>query len=165
MKGNEDTREEGLVFVLQRKGKPVDDRAEDFKKLRDAIVAFGLVNKLEEDVVYRTSNKSAEVEEFSINAVESCLEEIAFPGILRVEKFEKVENKRLVNVSFGEVGVEFLRFHEAQKELVDDLEVWPCQLENGFVFLWVECVAGGVDWWGYSAKQIVSKLSNISMQE
>ena len=89
---------------------------------------FGFVNKVEENIVDRPSYRSPEVEEFSIDPVEGGLKEIAFSRILRVEEFQEIQNKELVDVPLGNVRVEIRTFDEPQEELVDDLEVRPSEL-------------------------------------
>ena len=64
----------------------------------------------------------------------------------------------MVDISLGEVGVEVWAFNEAKEKLVNDLKMRPCKLEDGFVFLGVECIAGGVDRRGYGTKEIGRKL-------
>lgn len=51
---------------------------------------FGLVYKLEKDVVDGTTNERSEVEEFAVDSVKSSLEEIAFAGVFTVEKLEQL---------------------------------------------------------------------------
>lgn len=101
---------------------------------------FSFVDEMEENIVDGTTDESTEIEEFSIDAVEGGFEEIAFTRVLRVEEFEEIEDEGLVNVSFGEVGVEVGALDESEEELVDDLEMGPCKLEHRFVFFWVERV-------------------------
>ena len=84
-------------------------------------MAFSLINKLEEYVIYRTTNEGSEVEKFAINAMESSLEEIAFSWILRVKEFEKIEDERLIDEAFSHVSVEICAFYETEKEFIDDL--------------------------------------------
>lgn len=69
VQGDEDPREESLVFLLEREGEPVDDGPEYLEELGDPVVSLGLVNELEKDVVDGSTNESSEVEEFSINPV------------------------------------------------------------------------------------------------
>jgi hypothetical protein len=74
------------VLFLQRQRKSVDDGAEDFKKFGDTIESLSLVYELEKDIVDRPSNVRAQVEELSIDAMESGLEEVAFSRVFRVEQ-------------------------------------------------------------------------------
>ena len=90
-------------------------------------MTFSLVNELEEYVVYRTANKSSEVEKFAINTMEGSLEEITFSGVLRVEKFEKVEDKGLIDEASSQVSVEICAFYETEEEFIDNLQMWPCK--------------------------------------
>lgn len=44
------------MFFLQRKGKAVDDRTQDFQQFCDSIESLSLICELEEDVVDRSAN-------------------------------------------------------------------------------------------------------------
>lgn len=155
---NEDARKEGLVFFLEGKSKTVDDGTEDFEKLGNAIMSFRLVNEVEENIINGTTNESAEVEEFSIDAVEGSLEEIAFTGVFRVKEFEEIEDKGLVNVSFGKICVKVGTLDKSEEEFIDNLKMGPCELEHRLVLFWVERVTcwvyGGRD----RAEEICCKL-------
>ncbi len=67
---DEDAGEEGLVLLLERKRKAVDDGSEDLEELCDAVVTLGLVDELEEDVVDGPADEGAEVEELAVDAME-----------------------------------------------------------------------------------------------
>ena len=69
-------------------------------------MSLGLIDKLEEHIVDRTPDKSAQVQELAVDTVERRLEEIALSGVLRVKELEKIEHERLVNITLGYVGVE-----------------------------------------------------------
>ncbi len=84
-------------------------------------MAFSLVNELEEDVVDRTTNKGSQVEEFAVNAMQRCLQEVALPGILRIEEFKKIEYERLVDMSLSHVNVEIWILHKSKEKFIDDL--------------------------------------------
>jgi len=73
------------MLFLQWQGKAVDDGTKDFEQFSDAVEALCFVYELEEDVVDRTANVRAQVEEFAVYAMKCGFEEIAFPGIFRVE--------------------------------------------------------------------------------
>jgi hypothetical protein len=85
---NEHPGEEQLVLLLQWQSKTVDYRTENFEKLGDTVEALRLVDELKEDIVDRSADVGAEVEEFAVYAMERGLEEIAFSGVFRVEKLE-----------------------------------------------------------------------------
>ncbi len=57
----------------------------------------------------------------------------------------------------GDIGVEVGALYEAEEELVDDLEMWPCELEDGLVFFRVESITNGVDLWWDGSEQIGGK--------
>jgi hypothetical protein len=96
---NKNAGEEGLVLLFQGNGKTVDDGSQYFQELCNAIMTFSLVDELEEYVIYRTANEGSEVKEFAVNAMEGSLKEITFSGVLRVEEFEKIEDKGLIDVA------------------------------------------------------------------
>lgn len=43
--------EKQLVFLFQRKGKPVDDRPEDLQKFRNTVESFRFVNELKKYII------------------------------------------------------------------------------------------------------------------
>jgi len=57
----------------------------NLEKLGDTVEALCLVDELEEDVVDGSADVGAEVEEFAVYAMERSLQEVAFPGVFRVE--------------------------------------------------------------------------------
>lgn len=92
--------------------------------------------------------------------MKSCLQEIPLPRVLRVKELQQIEDKRLVDISLGEVGIEIRAFHESQEELVNDLEVRPGKLKYRFIFLRVVRITCWVNGWGYRAEEVAGKLSN-----
>ena len=115
-----------------------------------------------EDIAYRSANECAQIEEFAVYTMECSLEEIAFPWVLRIKEFEKIEHERLINVPFCEVRVKVRAFNKSKEKLVDNLEMRPGELEDRFVFLRIECVASGVDRRGYRAKEVDTKLRSLN---
>jgi hypothetical protein len=85
VKWDENPRQEEFMFLLQRQSKPIDDGSKYLQQLGDAIETFRFVRKLKKNVVDRTSNIGPEIEKFSINPVQGCLEKVAFSRILGVE--------------------------------------------------------------------------------
>lgn len=55
------------MLLFKRQSESVDDRPEDFQKLRDTVEPLGFVYKLEEDIVYGSSNVRPKVQKFTIN--------------------------------------------------------------------------------------------------
>ena len=127
-------------------------------------MAFCLVDEVEKDIVDASSDGSTKVEEFAINSVQSGLQEIAFSRVLRIKELEKVEDELLINVSLGRIGVEVRGFDEAEEELVHDLEVRPCKLQDWLVFLGIKGIAGWVHLWGYRSEEIRGKLRRMSLR-
>jgi hypothetical protein len=119
---------------------------------------LGLVNEVEEYITDGSSNECTEVQELAIDPVQSSLEEIALARVFRVEKFEKVKHKGLVDVSFGHVSVEIGAFYESEEKFINDLQMRPCKFQDWFVFFRVESVTGGVYRRGYGTKEVSRKL-------
>ena len=149
MQRDQNPRQKGLVLLLEWKREAIDDRSQDLQQFRDPVVSLRFVDKVEEDIINRPPDKCAEVEEFAVDTVKGGLEKVAFTRVFRVKELEKIEYERLVDVSLGEVRVEVWAFDEAEEEFVDDLEMRPGELEDGFVFFRVEGVACWVDGRGY----------------
>lgn len=140
VKRNENTLQEELVFLLERYGETVDDRAEDLEELGNAVELLDLVDEAQEDVVDLLANEGAQTEELAIDAVKNGLEEVAFARVLAVEELEDRGDEPLVDVLLAGVGLELGRLEKAQEELVDDLEMRPARLERRLVLLLVGLV-------------------------
>lgn len=59
-----------LVFFLERQGESVDDTAQNLEELGNSVETFSLINELEKHIVNGPPNVGAQVEEFSIYAVQ-----------------------------------------------------------------------------------------------
>jgi hypothetical protein len=59
VKGYQNSCEKQLVFLLQRQGETINDRSQNLQQLRDSIETLSLVNKLEEHIVDRATDKGA----------------------------------------------------------------------------------------------------------
>lgn len=79
------------MLLLKRKSKPVDDRPQNFQKFRDTVESLGLVCELEENVVDGSTDIRPQVQEFSVDAVQSGFEEIAFPRVLGVKQLQQLK--------------------------------------------------------------------------
>jgi hypothetical protein len=64
----------------------------------------------------------------------------------------------LINVSFGEIGVEIWALDEAEEKFVHDLKMRPGEFQDRLVFLRVKSITGGVDRRGYRSEEVDSKL-------
>ena len=91
-------------------------------------MSLRLINETEENVIDASPDGGAQVQELSIYPVKSRLEEISFPGIFRIEQFKEIEDESLIDVAFGERGIEFGTFDKSEEEFIYNLEVWPCEL-------------------------------------
>lgn len=89
--GKEYPGEEELVLLLQRQSETIDNRAQDFEQFSNSVVSFRLIHKLEENVVDRSANIRAQVQEFSIDTMKSRLQEVTLPGIFRVKEVQQLD--------------------------------------------------------------------------
>jgi hypothetical protein len=107
--------------------------------------------------------------------MERGLEKVSLAGVLGVEQLEELglhmlawtkqlhcndtylKNKFVVNVLLGNVGVEILTLDEAEKELVDNLNVGPSDLEDRLVLLGIEGFPLRVHWGGDGSEQILAE--------
>ena len=158
VKWNKDSSQERLVFLFQRERKTIDDRTKDLQELCDSIVPLRFIDEIVKDIAYRSANECAEIEEFAVYTMKCSLEEIALPWVLGVKELQKVEHEWLIDVPFREIRVKLRAFHKAKEKFVDNLKMRPSEFEDRFIFLWVECIPGGVDRRGYRAKEVDSKL-------
>lgn len=124
-------------------------------------MSLRLVDKMEENIVYRPPNESAEVKEFAVDTVQGCLEKVALARIFRVEELEEIQHERLVDVPLSEIRVEIRAFDEAQKEFIYNLKMRPRELEDRLVLFRIESVACWVDRWGYRAEKVGGKLDKM----
>ena len=84
------------MLLLKRKGESIDDGAKNLEQLGDPVVPLCLVDELEEDVVDRSPNKGAEIQEFAVDPVSSRFEKVTFPRVFAVEEFKQLEGKGLL---------------------------------------------------------------------
>jgi hypothetical protein len=68
----------------------------------------------------------------------------------------------MVYIRFGNVRVEILAFDESQEKLVHDLNMWPSDFENRFVFLGVKSFALWIHRWWNRSEQILGEHLNHS---
>ena len=69
-----------------------------------------------------------------------------------------LQDEVVIDKLFGDIGAKVGRLDEAKEELVDDLEMWPCQFENRFVFFRIKCVACWIDLRRNRSKEVCCKL-------
>lgn len=111
-----------LVFLLERERKAIDDAAKNFKQLGNSVVALSLEDESIENVVDGLADEGAVDHELAIDAVEDGFEIVPFPRVLAVKEFQQLQDKVLVNVLFGNLGVCVIANHVAEQELIDDLQ-------------------------------------------
>jgi hypothetical protein len=70
------------MFLFEGKGKSIDDRTKYLQQLCNPIESFGFVDKLEEDIVDRPSNKGSQIQKLAVYSMKSSFEKITFTGIL-----------------------------------------------------------------------------------
>lgn len=73
------------MLVLEWQGKSIDDGAQNFQQLGNAVEALGFISELEEDIIDRPSNIRPEIQEFAIDAVKGGFQEVTLTRILRVK--------------------------------------------------------------------------------
>ena len=119
---------------------------------------LGLVDEPVEDVVDLLAYVGSEPEELAVNPVQSRLEEVPLPWVLRVEQIQQLQYELVVDVALGDRRLEIRRLEQTQEELVDELEVGPGYLERRLVLLRVELRAVGVRRGRQSAEQVHREL-------
>mmetsp|Transcript_45818 Transcript_45818/g.147118 ORF Transcript_45818/g.147118 Transcript_45818/m.147118 type:complete len:304 (+) Transcript_45818:779-1690(+) len=117
------------MLVLERQCETVDDAAEYFQKLTNTVVSLALVDDLEEDVLDGPADEGAEGHELAVDAVEDGLQVVALTRILGVEQLQKLKHEVLIDEALGNLGIHVVGHHEAQEELVHDLQVRPGPLQ------------------------------------
>jgi len=157
MKRYEHTSEEELVFLLEWQSKTVDDGAQDLEQLGNAIETFGLVDELEKDVVDGAANIGPKIEEFAVDAMKSSLQKVPLPWIFGIKQLEELQDEAVVDVLLCVVCVEVGAFDEAQKKLINNLNVWPGYFENRLVLLWIEGVSLRIHRRGNWTKEVLGK--------
>lgn len=67
----------------------------------------------------------------------------------------------MIYVRFGDIGVEILAFNESKEKLVYDLDVGPCNFQDGFVFFRIEGLSLWINWRGnWSEKVLAEHIDN-----
>ena len=110
------------MLLLQRDREPVDDTPQNLQQLPYSVVPLRLVNEPVKDVADGLSDEASVGHEFAVNAVQDCLEVVAFTRILRVEQLHQLQAELLVHVLLSDLRVNLGRHDEAQEELVSDLQ-------------------------------------------
>ena len=96
--------------------------------------------------------------------MEGGFQKVPLARVFRIDEFENVEDKRLVDVSFRKVGVEIGTLEESEEEFVHDLEMGPGQLEDWLVFFRVKGVSARVNTRGDGAEKIGGELGSWSVK-
>ena len=79
--------------------------------------------------------------ELAVDAVQDRLEVVAFPGVLRVEQFQEAGDEVSVDVLARDFCLRRPRHHEAQEELVHNVQVRPCTYRQDTISL-THCQCG-----------------------
>ena len=90
MQRDQHTGQKEFVFLFERQSEAVDDGSQDFQQFRDSVEPFSLVNELKEDIIDRSANVGAQVQELSVDSVKCRFQEISLPGIFRVKELQKL---------------------------------------------------------------------------
>lgn len=145
------------MLLLEGQGEAVDNGPEDLEQLGNTVESLGLVGELEEDVVDRPSDERPQVEELAVDAMQGGLEEVSLARVLRVKELQELQNETVVDISLRDVRVEVLAFDKAEEELVDDLNMRPCNLQHGLILLRIESLALGVHGRRDRAEQVLGE--------
>ena len=76
------------MFLLQRECKAVDNGSEDFEQLCNSVESLRLVSELEEHVIDGAANIRAQIQKFSVNAMQGSFQEITFPRVFGVKQLQ-----------------------------------------------------------------------------
>jgi hypothetical protein len=112
---------------------------------------------LEEDIIDGSSDEGSQVEEFTIDTVKGSLEEVSFSRVFRVEEFQELQDKAVIDVSLGYVGVEVLTLDEPEEELIYNLDMRPGNFQDRFIFFGVKCLALRIHWRWNRAEQVLGE--------
>lgn len=63
----------------------------------------------------------------------------------------------MINEPLSNICVEILALDEAEEELINNLDVRPCDLQHRFVFLGVESLTLRIHGWRYRAEQVFTE--------
>ena len=64
----------------------------------------------------------------------------------------------MIDIPLGDVRIKIRAFDKPQKELVNDLEMWPGELQYGFILFGIICVTSGIHGRGYRTEEVGSEL-------
>eukprot|EP00983_Pelagomonas_calceolata_P134309 1162049-Pelagomonas_calceolata.AAC.7 len=112
-----------LVLFFERHCKAVDDGAQDFQQLSDAVMALGFEDEAVEDVVDGLADEGPMYHELAVDAVQDGLEVVALARVLRVKQLQQLEDELLVDVLLGDLGIRVIGHDVAQQELVHNLHL------------------------------------------
>lgn len=90
MQRKQHSGEEKFVLFFEWQCEAIDYGTQNLEQLCNAVEALGLVCELEEHVIDRASDVRPQVQEFAINPMKSCLEEISFTWVFRIKQLKKL---------------------------------------------------------------------------
>lgn len=82
------------MLLLQRQRESIDDRSQDFQQFRNPVVALRLVDELIENVIDRSTDEGAQIQEFAVDSMERCFEEISLAWIFTIEQLEQLASQK-----------------------------------------------------------------------
>ena len=94
-----------------------------------------LVDHLHENIHDLTFNGNAEGHEFAVDAMEDRLQVVPFARIFTVEQIKEAVDKVLRDVTCDHIVAKVGSQDELEKQLIDELQVWPSLFQMGFVFI------------------------------
>jgi hypothetical protein len=124
-----------LVLRLQWRGKPWGDRWEDLQEFCESIVCLVLIGYLEEQVHNLLTYFCPQCHKFPINSVQYSLEIISLTRVLRIEKVQKLFDKRCWNAQCNGRSRNISCHNELEEKFVHKLQVRPCFFQMRFVLV------------------------------
>jgi len=66
----------------------------------------------------------------------------------------------LIDELLSNISIEIRTLYESQEELIDDLKVWPSQLQDRFIFFWIESITSWIHLRWDRTEEIRRELKN-----
>ena len=98
--------------TFERESEAVDDGAQHFEQLGDAVVSLRLVHEAVEDVRHQTAHRRSCSDKLAVQPMQQLFQQVAFARIFTVEQLdqlrerERVRQKRLNNTLAHSIKLE-----------------------------------------------------------
>lgn len=135
MKRNENFCCKHSVLLLQRHSVSIDDRAQDLQKLCQTIVLFFLICDKQYQVLNFLPDVWPQRHEPSIDSMHDCFEVIPFSWVFWVKKLEVLLQELGADRPCHNLARDIWRHHKLQEKFIHQLEMRPCFLEMGLIFI------------------------------